>query len=89
MKETGTIVVMELTEGSPTGFKSFVYFDTESKNIAAEKAETGFVEKVKANGGADDDLDAYLDEGIFEKGTYSVVLTWATETEIIGSQDNI
>lgn len=89
MKETGTIVVMELAEGSPTGFNSFVYFDTESKSIAAEKAETSFAEKVKANGGADDDVDAYLDEGIFEKGTYSVVLTWATETEIVGSPENI
>jgi hypothetical protein len=89
MKETGTIVVMELAEGSPTGFKSFVYFDKESKSIAAEKAEANFTEKIKENGGSDDDLDAYLDEGIFEKCTYSVVLTWATETEIIGSPENI
>lgn len=89
MKETGTIVVMELTEGEPIGFKSFVYFDTESKNIAAEKAEANFTDKVKENGGSDDELDAHLDNGIFEKGTYSVVLTWATETEIVGSPENI
>lgn len=89
MKEIGTIVVMELTEGEPIGFNSFVYFDTESKSVASEKAETNFIAKLKENGGSDDDVEDCLDSGIFEKGTYSVVLSWDTETEVIGLTENI
>jgi len=88
MKETGTIIVMELTEGVPTGFNSFVYFDTESKSVASQKAEENFTSKLKENGGSDDDVSDCLDNGIFEKGTYAVVLSWATETEVIGSSKN-
>lgn len=86
MKNTNTIIVTELVEGAPINFESFV-FDNENltaKTVAVDKAEALFTRLIKENGGDDESVEIALDDGIFEKGTYSVALMWASETNVIG-----
>lgn len=85
MKKANTIIVTELSEGAPTSFRAFVFDNDNStaKSAAVEQAEALFSKLIKENGGDDEDVEVAIDDGIFEKGTYSVALMWSEETTLV------
>lgn len=76
--------VIEIIEGNVSGIDTFVVPTTVKAHSKEEQkivdvAEKLFAKIAKQNGMKSKDLDACLEDGFFEEGTYKVVIHWSNE----------
>jgi hypothetical protein len=69
--------VIEVVDGIVFGCNSYVITSRLHESDIIIKAEEDFLAKARVNSSKPIDEDYLLEEGTFEEGNYSVVLTWS------------